>query len=722
MFDHTVGPSTAAPSDSKMVNGLAADGVLIKGGKIDIVEGMQLSADSNQIRKAVVQVMKVGGCNVETEIILAETDRLTENSIGNSKFADAGITDEKFLGLFPVSLGGTRVNALGPGLVVGQNTTPEKLGSASSIQFDLNSSDLTATSSIVRFLVDSNDASLGHFDLVLDSGFPKVESSTGFPFVADLSGPAGIAPAVHTISVSGATDSNAILNYDVVDQDSDQKFLYVTWYYKLSDYPRDAEEIMTGTDAIGSNAVDISGPGSATSNIILENLSPISDYVVRCVAEDARGNVSIPKSLDFRTTEFGAPEIVEVAGVGVGLVGLIRGIRFTASNNPDTSDIFAYAGAFLSQNALSAADLFDALVLHGTDGIFVSNIPANTASNVSVVVTKYRDNITSAAQPISENKTYYPFYLIVDSESNASLCNLDSIYYGNAPTWVTEPKQTTNFRNNKIEVSWQAQDPDSGIQTVLSHVGLGPQPLSYEDLVALVANNETESNPGTVTEKQIPTGSNLEHTTEYVVTVAAVDNSGLCNIKSFSAKTLDDVDPEFSAFSIASSGSNALVSWTAYDKSGISNVYLVEKSESWTSVTAQDIKDDNETFTSTFSTSNTILKGVPSWCNTYVFAVAEDKATDFGAANNLLSPISQGDISVPTFSNIPVNWFTQKSSSYEVEASNFYVITDSNPVASTATVYFTLFTESQVNPVLTPEAHSNFVFKNIGNVSTSNLP
>lgn len=723
MFDHTVGPSAAAPSDSKMVgknNGLASDSVLIRGGVIDVAGAMVLSTDSNLIKEAVVKVLNVGGCNVETEIIQAETDRLTDNSIVNSKFVDGGITDEKFNGFFPVSLGGIGANAISRGLVVGQNTIPETLGPATSIVFGPSSSILTATSSIVRFLVDPNNENGGHFDLSLVSGVPQIASSSGFPITTDLGGPAGIPPAVATLSVSDATDSNAVLNYEVFDNDDDQRFLYVAWYDKSSDYPRDAEDIMVGTGAIDSGAVDISGFGSATSNIILENLEPISEYVVRCVAEDARGNISVPKSLDFRTTEFGAPEIVEVAGLSVGLAGAIKGVRFTASNKPDTSDIFAYAGAFLFENTLSATDLFDALLSEGIDGIFVSNIPANAASNVSVVVTKYRDNsdFPAPAEPVAENKTYYPFYLIVDSESNASLCNLAPIYYGNAPVWDTLPRKTTNFSSNNIEVSWAAQDPDSGILTVLSHVGLGPQALSYEDLVA---NSETESNAASVTGKQIPTQNNLEHTTEYVVTVAAVDNSGLCNITSFTAKTLDNVKPVIDSFSVTSSGSNAKVSWDASDRSGIENVYLVEKSELWEPENPQDVKD-NKTFASSQGKSDTILQGVPSWCNTYVFAVAEDKATDFGAPGNLLSEISECNILVPSIQTIPANWFSQTSSNYEVGASDFAVTTDGEPSAATATVYFTLLGTNEVTPALTPEAHSNFVFTNLDHVSTSNIP
>ena len=700
MFDHSVGPSAAAPSvvlsRTAPTTGVSPGDVVVKGNVVRIAQCVSVSSTSNAIARVVVDTMMIGGCNVQEELVEVETNRLAPSGIGDANFVVGGLSESKITGEFPVSLGGTgKASFASDGLLVG--TGGSTIEGTPTLSFDPDTNKLTLGSGAFRF----EDGSGDHFDLHLATGAPRISSSAGTLQVANLAGPGGIAPSVQGLVVDNETDSNAELHYEVNDEDSDQRSLYIAWYDKATDYPRDAEEIIAGTDAISFKALDVASFSTGTT--IMDSLSPISDYVVRCVADDSRGNVSLPRFLDFRTTEFGAPTIVLVTGLSVGT----GGIAFSASNEPDTSDLVAYAGAFLSANALSASDLLDDLTTNGLDGIFTSGVPANTDSNVSVVLTHYRD-ATNASVPIEENKTYYPFYLIVDAEANASLCNLEPIFYGNAPVWDVFPQQKSGvFHESQISVEWSASDP-SGIAHVYTYVGT--QVVSFETLETDGEQHAESTVSGKALLNDNEAGQPIEHTSDYIVTVAAVDSSGLCNIASFDAKTLDNSNPSFTQFDVSSFGTNAMVQWVATDRSGIHEVYLAEKSEAW-APTPSDVK--SEGVAQGAQASFSILSGTPSWCNTHIFGVAEDNATQYGAANNLLSPVQSHTIFAPAFGTDPA--FAQASEPYKIDSVGFQVEVDDD--VSSATVYFSLFSNTT-----SPEAHSNNVFNNLANSAKHDYP
>ena len=710
MFDHSVGPSAAAPSvrlsKSPLAPGAVAGDVVFAGAEVTVAGCVTVSAASNHIKRIVTPAMIVAGCNVEHELILAETDRLTTEGLSKKNFAVSGISDSKVSGVFGVGLGGTGASSFaGSGILAGAGGTAP-LSPTADLVVDPDAQTLALATGGIRFV----DPTVS-FVLNMANGSPSVSNADGGLSSSNLAlAHGGLAPSVASLAVTESTDSNAILEYTVRDDDGDQRSLHVAWYDKASDRPRDAEEIASGADAISNISLDIAG--SSTGTVLLGSLAPISNYVVRCFADDSRGNVSLPKHLDFRTTEFGAPTIAEVTGLAVGTAG----ISFSASNEPDTSDIVAYAGAFLVANTRTAADLLTDLDSAGFGGLFVANVPANTDSNVAVLVDHYRDanNLAAAPSPVVENKTYYPFYLIVDAESNAALCNLPPIFYGNEPIWSYPPYQTKNFYADQIEVAWTASDP-SGIDGVYTYVG--PSSVSYE---TLKEDGDFHDAQSTVSDKKLTTdnytATNLEHTTAYVITVAAVDTSGLCNIAYIDdARTLDNVAPVFDSFAVVPEGSNAKVSWDVSDRAGVSNVYLVEREEPWVPPpTSEEVKTS---VTPTASSSGyAILNQTPSWCNTFVFAVAEDKATDFGATANLLSAVSNATILAP--SNISAPEFSQSNqvaADYTVASVAFEVKLDDSLTAESATAYFSLLPVDHPNSYTDPESHSNLVFTNSAN-------
>ena len=711
MFDHSVGPSSAAPSvrlsESKLAPEARAGDVVFAGAEVTVAGCVTVSAASNHIKRVVAPAMFVGQCNVEHELVLAETDRLTTAGLTDNNFAVGGVSDSKVSGVFPVDLGGTGASSFaGLGILTGTGVgTP--LAPTTDLVVDPATLTLAITDGGIRF-VDPTDPAI-NFVLTMANGTPSVSSADGGLSNSNVAlARGGVAPSVASLTVTASTDSNADLAYTVRDDDGDQRSLHVAWYDKASDRPRDPEEIASGAGAISNISLDIAG--APTGTVLLGSLAPISEYVVRCFADDTRGNVSLPKHLDFRTTEFGAPKIALVSALAVGSAG----ISFSASNEPDTSRLVAYAGAFLVANARTAADLYSELVSAGFGGLFVANVPANTDSNVSVLVDHYRDanDLATAPSPVVENETYYPFYLIVDAESNASLCNLPAIFYGNVPTWNVLPHQTTFYNNNKIEVAWRATDP-SGIRGVYTYVG--PSPVTYETLVhdgefhlesSVSAKQLTSNNHG---------GTNLDHTTAYVVTVAAVDTSGLCNVAYINdARTLDDVAPVFDSFAVVPDGSsNAQVSWTVSDRAGVSNVYLVERKDPWVPPpTSEEVKALHGTAVA-IASGTALLDQTPSWCNTFVFAVAEDKATDFGATANLLSFVSNGELRAPSSINAPAfSQSNQALAEYKVASAKFDVQLDDSLTTTSARVYLTLLPPGSYTD---PESHSNLVFANAGN-------
>lgn len=698
MLDKSIGPSSSAPSllrsSDPRTTGVDPGDVVIRSSTVNIGDSISASIEGQTVSKAVAATMNVTNCNVEDELFSVETNRLTPGGLTDVNFVGGQIIDSKFEGVLPVSYGGTGLSNYDSNVLIIGNGSNE-MATVTAMNFDPSTGQLTMDATSIRFVDPDNPDE--YIVLGMSNGVPVISNSTDTlsSTVTDVS--LGIAPAVSILSVDNITDSNAILTYDVVDDDADQRSLYLSWYLKSQDYPRDPEEIIAGTGSVSYKEVDITSSGSGST--LIDTLGPITEYVLRGVADDSRGNVSIAKSVEFRTTEFVKPNIVSASNLSVES----HALYFTVSNSPDTSPMVAVAGTFVNSNTYTAIDLWDSLLVTGFDGLFVTNIPANTPSNIDVVLTEYRDitDLSLAPKSIQENATYYPFYLLVDAESNASLCNLSPIFNEVSTFWVTEPYFVGPYETDTVTFAWDS----SNLPGLELFAYLGSGPVSTETVLAESFQFASLSNSGTTFSNLTNGGSPLVHTEEYVLSTVIQQGEGLCNLRHATGRTLDNVAPVFTHFEVTYSSSNPQVQYAAFDKSGITGVPFVVRTTPMFDPAPSNVLAAPDVIVLSESNDTHVFDHIPSHCNAYVYATIEDRATEYGASNNLLADVSTA------VQNIPValgntNFYQENDTYFVVAALN---LIDNIPVQADASVqgFLVLFPDGSV-PATVP-ALSNLV-------------
>eukprot|EP00873_Tetraselmis_striata_P026991 jgi/Tetstr1/447255/TSEL_034692.t1 len=699
MLDKSIGPSSSAPSVLRSADpratGADPHDVVIRSSSVYLGEAISVSSSGQTVTKSVASTMIVTDRNIEDDLVSVETNRLTPGGLTDTHFGSGQIIDSKFTGVIPVSYGGTGLSTYNPdSLIIGNG--PNEMATVDPVAFDPADGRLTIHATSIRFVDPDNSGD--YFDLGMSDGVPIISNSTNTLASALTQESVGIAPAVSMLAVDSITDSNAVLAYDVVDEDVDQRSLYLSWYLKSRDYPRDPEEIIAGTDSVSHKAVDITGGGRSGTTLI-DTLGPITEYVIRSVADDYRGNVSVSKSLQFQTTEFVEPGIVTVSD----LVVESEALYFTASNSPDTSAMVAVAGTFVKPNAYAAINLWDALLTTGFNGLFVANISANAASNVNVGLTQYRDvaDLSAAPQTIHENAMYYPFYLLVDAESNASLCNLSPIFNEVSVFWVQEPHFVAPYHLDSVTFAWESSNLP-GLD-LLSYLGSGP--VSAETVLVEGIQLASLSNDGTPFSYLSGTGSPLEHTEEYTLSTVIQQGEGLCNLRHATGRTLDNVAPVFTRFDVSYSSSNPQVHYSAFDKSGITGVPFVVRTAPMADPEPSDVLDATDAIILAESNDTRVFDHIPSHCNAYIYATIQDRASEFGAATDLLADVRSAVQNVPAPLGNPV-FYQDDDTHFVIAALN---VVDNIPVQADAAVhaFLVLFPEGSV-PATVPDL-SNLV-------------
>lgn len=210
--------------------------------------------------------------------------------------------------------------------------------------------------------------------------------------------------------------------------------------------------------------------------------------------------------------------------------------------------------------------------------------------------------------------------------------------------------QTTD---TTVRVEFYLIDTDADMRAL--YVAWSPtsvtRPEDHEFIMSgevFISNLRVPISSTTSTHTTIVEIPNLVKRTDYTLQTFVDDYRG--NVSApymFDFRTQDVDIPIFQSFVVSCSDAIVNVAWNAVDLGGlITNVYLKQSTTIESSLTPSIVKN-TATFVSSASISDTNLANTPSWCNTFVYGVAEDNASTYGQAQNLLSDISSNAIMVP---------------------------------------------------------------------------
>lgn len=494
-------------------------------------------------------------------------------------------------------------------------------------------------------------------------------------------------------SFSGFSDSNIDVQWTVSDPDSDAGTLYLAWYL-AGGVGKTAKEVADGEEALGTLLVDLDAEGY-DGDYTISNLLPITEYEVRAVVQDKRGNLSLVNAIDARTTELSAPVVAAVHS----FVTSPTYVGFTSSNEPDTSDMLFVAGVLTSPSPALTPET----VLDNFEKFAFSNIPANADLDIPVLFSVAYDPSDLSAPPVSvvEAVTYYPFVFYQDAESNATLEFPPQIDNPDVtPPFFTSDPVFLSATATTVDVSYAMEDA-VGITLTKAYVTLldeGEEPIVVPDATTVLTQGDTVSASGTVTlENYHSTGAAqpLLHTGKYRAYIASTDAGtfGTPNVSAVSnvdVVTLDGAEPTIDVLEIVSDGfSNAVVSWEASDEGphgDVSAVHILSTSNALPSnVAPSNVLSNVDTIAFYDSNASATFSNVPAYESTFIYAVAEDTASDFGNGSNLLSAVTSNVMNVPAFSNPVV--FSQSNASYHVEFADANVDVDAGPVQAYLVLY-----------------------------------
>ena len=180
-------------------------------------------------------------------------------------------------------------------------------------------------------------------------------------------------------------------------------------------------------------------------------------------------------------------------------------------------------------------------------------------------------------------------------------------------------------------------------------------------------------------------GSALKHSTNYKVAVLIEDVDGNLTLETLDTVTLDATKPTINTFSVVHNiNGDVDVEIEAADSNdgSISSIYYY--------ISDENIDPNDLTTLGDKSTTDSVstTRAVPTHCNTFVHAVAEDSAADFGAIANILSDKVSSITRVPdTFSAEP---FTVTETPYAIHREPSLVRADAGPLEA----YLVLFQDN----------------------------
>lgn len=660
-------------------------------------ECLLIDGSDLQVHTLSASRITVSGQDLETKLLEAETDRLAPSALTDSNFVAGAITGDKLGAPLPVYLGGTGVDTSS-----GREGMLAVGGGADALSFTpgLSWSNDDAALSVERAVgLGEFSVSASNGSLVLSGpgvAVDLVDYRLGVPPVAAVSEPA-----------PGASDSNAFIDYSVTDGDSDALFLHLSWYALGSDRPRLPREVARGDGALSNATLDLleSGPAGAFT---IGGLDPISEYVVRATAEDARGNLSGVHPITVRTTEFGSPV---VSGIHTYVTDPTF-VGFSSSNQPDPSDMLFVSGVLTSAApAVTEADI-DA----NLDKFYSRTIAPGEHLDIAATFHEAHDPADAfSAEPIAEARTYHPFVFYRDAESNAVVQYGAPLYNPDVtpPAFDAGPAFVSSTAAS-IAVSQSISDA-VGVAEARAYVSLldaSLDPVTVPTAGEVLAHGDAVSPSGVSTILNYHSGDNaakpLLDTARYRVYVAAADAAGLTAQGSVDARTLDGAPPVVDLLTVRGDEgtSNAVVSWETSDAGPHASVTAVhvQCTSSAVAPTADQVRD-SATGSFSLANSSAVFGNVPAHLDTRVYAVAEDDAAAFGNPENRLSAVAQGAILAPSVAVGPAYSQLPGGTTVEMASVADGIQAESGPV----NVRMVLFNATDPSPELGP-AESNAVF------------
>jgi hypothetical protein len=615
-------------------------------------EALVVGSGGCAIHTLVAREVTVSGNDISALLESAETDRLRPSELTGANFSAGAVTSDKLSAPVPVAFGGTGVDSTSvpEGCVaVGAGTAPI------SFRTSLSWSDASST-----LCVDSS-VRIEEFELSASNGSLFASGPGVSVDLLDYS--LGIAPVARLLPRAGPLfETQAVVDFEVVRGDMPAARLHLAWYPEDTDQPRLPHEVAKGVGAMSSDTIDLQSSGLVGSYTVA-NLAPLTRYVVRATAVDERGIASAVHPVSVRTTELSSPVVAAIDKY----VTSPNSVGFSVSNQPDSSPMRLVAG-ILTTGTPVTRDVIDA-----NSGLFViRTIPAMTTTEFQFTFATAHDPDNSfAPEPVREARTYHPFVLYTDMESNFTLAYGNPLFNPDvtAPVFL-RPLEFVSATGSSITVSHELFDA-VGLTDVRAYVSLldGSGSPALQDVLARGAV-VSASGPSTITNYHSPDGlaKPLVDTARYRVHVAATDAAGLTVTAHVDANTLDDRPPLIDSFSVSgvANTGDASITWSASDPGPHGAVTAVHVlATSLTSVLGAEQVRASATASFAQASGSTTITNIPAYFDTVVHAVAEDGAASFGNGANRLSSVARGVIPVPVVNSSIVE-FSQDPASSDV--------------------------------------------------------
>ena len=277
---------------------------VIRAANVNIKNAISITGTGQFIKNVNVNKLTISGCNIASELIKAETSRISPtNQVSNIHFTDRSITNAKFSGIVPVTLGGTGLANVSSGSILSGSYVSQTVANVISTA-NVNSTSVKFDGMGLRF-VDDN---LNVFTLTTNSTGLLISNSNSMlqGYLSDSS--MGVPPSISNIQVLQTSDTTVRVGVSVVDSDADMRYLYLGWSSSQNAIPQDHETIVSGTGFLSNIVVPVPSNSSTHTSIIdIPNLVKRTDYTIQAFVDDIRGNVSVPFMFDIRTQDVDIP-------------------------------------------------------------------------------------------------------------------------------------------------------------------------------------------------------------------------------------------------------------------------------------------------------------------------------------------------------------------------------------------------------------------------------
>lgn len=277
---------------------------LIRAANVNIKNAISITGAGQFIKNANINKLTISSCNIASELIKAETSRIgPTNQVSNIHFTDRSITDAKFSGIVPVTLGGTGLANVSSGSILSGSYVSQTVANVISTANVTNTS-VKFDGMGLRFVDDNSNV----FTLTTNSTGLLISNSNAMlqSYLSDSS--MGVPPSISNIQVLQTSDTTVRVGVSVVDSDADMRYLYLGWSSSQNAIPQDHETIVSGTGFLSNIVVPVPLNSSSHTYVIdIPNLVKRTDYTIQAFVDDIRGNVSVPFMFDIRTQDVDIP-------------------------------------------------------------------------------------------------------------------------------------------------------------------------------------------------------------------------------------------------------------------------------------------------------------------------------------------------------------------------------------------------------------------------------